>query len=54
MSNQYEVLGKARIAEDLKLSPNNVHLTIKSMNAGYGKIQIPGTHLFVSKAQSLC
>ena len=32
MSNQYEVLGKAPVAEDLKkLSPNNVHLTIKNM-----------------------
>ena len=30
MSNQYEVLGKAPGAEDLKkLSPNNIHLTIK-------------------------
>ena len=34
MSNQYEVLGKAPAAEDLKkLSPSNVHLTIKNMNA---------------------
>ena len=33
MSNQYEVLGKAPVAEDLKkLSPLNVHLTIKSKN----------------------
>ena len=37
MSNQYEVLGKAPQADDLKnLSPNDIHLTIKNMNAGYG------------------
>ena len=56
MSNQYEVLGKAPQAEDLKkLSPNNVHLTIKNMNAGYGKMEIlHNFDLFVSKAQSLC
>jgi branched-chain amino acid transport system ATP-binding protein len=30
MANQYEVLGKAPEAEDLKrLSPNNIHLTYK-------------------------
>ena len=56
MSNQYEVLGKAPVAEDLKsLSPNNVHLTIKNLNAGYGKMEIlHNFELFVSKAQSLC
>ena len=33
MSNQYEVLGKAPGAEDLKrLSPNDVHLTIKNFS----------------------
>ena len=54
MSNQYEVLGKAPVAEDLKnLSPNDVHLTIKNLNAGYGKI-LHNFELFVSKAQSLC
>ena len=38
MANQYEVLGKAPVAEDLKkLSPLDVHLTIKNLNAGYGK-----------------
>ena len=32
MSNQYEVLGKAPAAEDLKkLSPSNIHLAIKNM-----------------------
>ena len=37
MSNQYEVLGKAPAAEDLKnLSSKDVHLTIKDLNAGYG------------------
>ena len=39
MSNQYEVLGKAPVAQDLKnLSTNDVHLTIQNLNAGYGKI----------------
>ena len=56
MSNQYEVLGKAPVAEDLKnLSPKDVHLTIKNLNAGYGKMEIlHNFELFVSKAQSLC
>ena len=41
MSNQYEVLGKAPTPDDLKkLSPNEVHLTIKNLNAGYGKMEI--------------
>ena len=56
MSNQYEVLGKAPVADDLKrLSPSNIHLTIKDMNAGYGKMEIlHNFDLTVSKAQSLC
>ena len=56
MSNQYEVLGKAPVAEDLSnLSPKDVHLTIKNLNAGYGKMEIlHNFDLFVSKAQSLC
>ena len=56
MANQYEVLGKAPEAEDLKkLSPNNIHLTINGLNAGYGKMEIlHNLDLFVSKAQSLC
>jgi len=56
MSNQYEVLGKAPGVEDLKnLSPNNVHLTIKNLNAGYGKMEIlHNFDLCISKAQSLC
>ena len=56
MSNQYEVLGKAPVADDLKrLSPSDIHLTIKDMNAGRGKVEIlHNFHLFVSKAQSLC
>ena len=38
MANQYDVLGKAPGLEELnKLSPNNVHLTIRGLNAGYGK-----------------
>jgi len=56
MSNQYEVLGKAPGPEDLKqLSPDNNHITIKKMSAGYGKMEIlHNLDLFVSKAQSLC
>ena len=56
MSNQYEVLGKAPGPEDLKkLSPDNNHITIKTMSAGYGKMEIlHNFDLFVSKAQSLC
>jgi len=56
MSNQYEVLGKAPGAEDLKnLSFKNVHLTIKNLNAGYGKMEIlHNFDLIVGKGQSLC
>ena len=56
MSNQYEVLGKAPTAEDLKkLSPEETHLTIKGLKAGYGKMEIlHNFDLFVNKAQSLC
>ena len=56
MSNQYEVLGKAPNANDLKkLSAKDVHLTIKGLNAGYGKMEIlHNFDLFVSKGQSLC
>ena len=56
MSNQYEVLGKAPGAEDLKkLSSENIHLTIKNLSAGYGKMEIlHDFDLFVSKAESLC
>ena len=56
MSNQYEVLGKAPVAEDLKkLSPSEIHLTIKGLNAGYGKMEIlHNFDLLVNKAQALC
>ena len=56
MSNQYEVLGKAPTPEDLKkLSPNEIHLTIKNLNAGYGKMEIlHNIDLVCSKGQSLC
>jgi len=56
MANQYEVLGKAPGAEDLKkLSSDNIHLTIKNLSAGYGKMEIlHDLDLFVSKAESLC
>ena len=54
MANQYDVLGKAPGLEDLnKLSPNDVHLTIRDLNAGYGKMEIlHNFDLTVSKAQS--
>jgi len=56
MSNQYDVLGKAPGAEDLKkLSPSDNHLTINKLSAGYGKMEIlHDFDLNVSKAQSLC
>ena len=56
MSNQYEVLGKAPTVDDLKkLSPDEIHLTIKGLNAGYGKMEIlHNFDLLVNKAQSLC
>ena len=56
MANQYEVLGKAPGAEDLKkLSSDNIHLRIKNLSAGYGKMEIlHNFDLFVNKAQSLC
>ena len=56
MPNQYEVLGKAPGVKDLQnLSPSNVHLTIKNLNAGYGKMEIlHNFDLCVSRAQSLC
>ena len=56
MSNEYEVLGKAPGPEELKkLSPDDNHITIKKMSAGYGKMEIlHNLDLFVSKAQSLC
>jgi len=55
-SDQYSVLGKAPSTDDLKkLSLNDVHLTIKQLSAGYGKMEIlHNFDLFVSKAQSLC
>ena len=56
MSNQYEVLGKAPVSADLKkLSLDNIHLTIKNLSAGYGKMEIlHNFDLYVGKAQSLC
>jgi len=56
MSNQYDVLGKPPRAEELKkLAPDNNHLTIKKLSAGYGKMEIlHDFDLSVSKAQSLC
>ena len=44
MSNQYEVLGAAPKADDLKkLSPKDIHLKIKNLSAGYGKMLANGT-----------
>jgi branched-chain amino acid transport system ATP-binding protein len=56
MSNQYDVLGKAPGPEELqKLAPDNNHLSIKKLSAGYGKMEIlHDFDLSVSKAQSLC
>ena len=56
MANQYEVLGDAPKAEDLKkLSKDDVHLQITNLSAGYGKMEIlHNIDLYVSKAQSLC
>ncbi len=55
-TDQYSVLGKAPVSEDLKkLTSNDIHLTIKKLSAGYGKMEIlHDFDLFVSKAQSLC
>jgi len=54
--DQYSVLGKAPVPDDLKrLSQGDIHLTIKQLSAGYGKMEIlHNFDLFVSKAQSLC
>ena len=56
MSDQYSVLGKAPGIEELKnLSPDNTHLTINKLSAGYGKMEIlHDFNLTISKAQSLC
>ena len=55
-SDQYSVLGKAPGPEELKkLSSKDVHLVIKKLSAGYGKMEIlHDFDLFVSQAQSLC
>ena len=54
--DQYSVLGKAPVSDDLKkLSERDIHLTIKQLSAGYGKMEIlHNFDLFVGKAQSLC
>ena len=56
MSSQYDVLGKAPGPEELqKLSPDNNHVTINKLSAGYGKMEIlHDFDLRVNKAQSLC
>ena len=41
MSDQYAVLGKAPGIDELKnLSPENTHLSISKLSAGYGKMEI--------------
>ena len=56
MADQYEVLGKAPGSEELeKLTSGNIHLTIKKLSAGYGKMEIlHDFNLFIGKSQSLC
>ena len=56
MTNQYEVLGKAPEADDLKkLSPENIHLTIGGLSSGNCNMEIlHNFDLFVSKEQYLC
>jgi branched-chain amino acid transport system ATP-binding protein len=56
MSDQYAVLGKAPGIDELKnLSPENTHLSISKLSAGYGKMKIlHDFDLTISKAQSLC
>ena len=56
MSDQYSVLGKAPGIDELKnLSPENTHLSISKLSAGYGKMKIlHDFNLTISKAQSLC
>src|SRR5210317_2514093 len=56
MSDQYSVLGSKPTKTDLQnLSPNDVHVTIEGLTAGYGKMEIlHNFDLFVSKGQSLC
>ena len=54
-TDQYSVLGKTPGPDELKkLSQDDVHLTIKKLSAGYGKMEIlHDFDLFVSRAQSL-
>ena len=55
MANQYDVLGKAPGLEDLnKLSPNDVHLTIRGLNAGYGKMEILHNFDLTVSRHNLC
>ena len=56
MTDQYAALGKVPDIKELKnLSPENTHLTIDKLSAGYGKMEIlHNFDLTISKAQSLC
>ena len=59
-TNQYSVLGDIPKPEELKdlslsLYPPSVHLSIKNLSAGYGKMEIlHDFDLYVAKGQSLC
>jgi branched-chain amino acid transport system ATP-binding protein len=56
MSDQYSVLGAKPTKSDLQnLSPNDAHVTIEGLTAGYGKMEIlHNIDLVCSKGQSLC
>ena len=56
MSDQYSVLGAKPTKSDLQsLSPNDVHVAIEGLTAGYGKMEIlHNIDLVCSKGQSLC
>ena len=56
MADQYSVLGSKPTKDDLRnLSPDNIHVTIEGLTAGYGKMEIlHNVDLFCSKGQSLC
>ena len=56
MSDQYSVLGAKPTKSDLQnLSPNDAHVAIEGLTAGYGKMEIlHNIDLVCSKGQSLC
>jgi branched-chain amino acid transport system ATP-binding protein len=56
MSDQYSVLGAKPTKSDLQnFSPNDAHVTIEGLTAGYGKMEIlHNIDLVCGKGQSLC